>query len=307
VILPGEKYVPGKPPYDGSSGKEGTPLVQTAGVPISGGTIIRAGATIYFNVAVFAVDNYYNLVYSGQLVSIQTTDPYDTHPSPQALNLGYTNFANVSMVTSSTWTIRASASGVQDGISSPVFIKPNVPSRLAIYAPGETPTPGYTAGRGRTGTPTQQTAGSYFDLTVRACDAYYNLTTASPTVTVLIDDWDIDYEVYRISRTKELINGTTTFTVRLAAAKVTVASATASGYTMDYTGGIPVVPSTPYRLLILPPGVTAVPGKPPYPSTELPISTGGISGTPLAQTAGVSFNITIRAVDQYWNLSLIHI
>jgi hypothetical protein len=103
VILPGEKYVPGKPPYDGSSGKEGIPLVQTAGVPISGGTIIRAGTTIYFNVAVFAVDNYYNLVYSGQLVSIQTTDPYDTHPSPQALNLGYTNFANVSMVTSSTW------------------------------------------------------------------------------------------------------------------------------------------------------------------------------------------------------------
>ncbi|MEO0223494.1 MAG: hypothetical protein ABIL76_00175, partial [candidate division WOR-3 bacterium] len=300
VILPGEQYIPGKPPYDGTGGKSGTSIVQTAGVPISGGTIIRAGTTVYFNVAVFAVDNYYNLVYSGQLVSIITSDPYDTHPSPQALNLGYVNFANVAMVTSSTWTVTAQASGVNPGVSSPVFIKPNVPTRLAIYAPGETPTPGYTAGRGRTGTPSAQTAGAYFDLTVRACDAYYNLTTASPTATVLIDDWDIDYEVYRISRTKELINGTTTFTVRLAAAKVTVASATASGYLSDYTGGIPVNPDTPYRLLILPPGVTVEPGKPPYVSSET-VSTGGIIGTPLAQTAGVPFNIIVRAVDKWWN------
>ncbi|MEN3013788.1 MAG: hypothetical protein ABDH23_04130 [Endomicrobiia bacterium] len=300
VILPGQKYIPGKPPYDGTSGKEGEPIVQTAGVPVSGGTIIRAGTTIYFNVAVFAVDNYYNLVYSGQLVSILTQDPYDTHPPAQALNLGYTNFANVAMVTSSSWTITAQASGVSPGVSSAVFIKPNVPTRLAIYAPGEVPTPGYTVGRGRIGTPYPQTAGTYFDLTVRACDAYYNLTNASPTVTVLVDDWDIDYEVYRISRTKELINGTTTFTVRFAAAKVTVATATASGYLSDYTGGISINPDTPFRLLILPPGVTAQPGKPPYVSSET-VTMGGISGTPSAQTAGQPFNITIRAVDRWWN------
>src|SRR6266850_5744938 len=54
---------------------------------------------------------------------------------------------------------------------------------------------------------------------------------------------------------------------------------------------VPAVAAPYTRLQVLLPGETAAPGTP-----------GGKTGSPLAQTAGVPFQITVRACDDQWNL-----
>ena len=56
-------------------------------------------------------------------------------------------------------------------------------------------------------------------------------------------------------------------------------------------GATPAAAGIYTRLQVILPGESAAPGTP-----------SGKSGTPLAQTAGVPFSITVRACDDQWNL-----
>src|SRR5262245_65092773 len=53
-------------------------------------------------------------------------------------------------------------------------------TRLQVLLPGESPAPG--TGSGKTGTPRAQTEGVPFSVTVRACDASWNLVTSGSNV-----------------------------------------------------------------------------------------------------------------------------
>ncbi len=278
LIVPGQSFVPGKPPYDGTGGKSGTPQNQVAGTP--------------FYITVMGTDQYYNLRndMSG-LVSISDTDLYGPAVTNKPLAGGETTFY-MQLVTYSSQTIIASYSGVAPSTSSIVYVQPGAPNQLLILAPGEVAQPGNHTSRGRTvATPSGQTAGVPFNVTVDACDFYYNPTTATPNVTVTTIDPYASQPA-----PASLINGTTTFALDLVTLGVCSASATATSYNYDYTGNINVKSGNLARMQILLPGETGVPGK-------FNVQPFGKTGTVTAQTAGVSFNVTVNLVDSWWNLT----
>ncbi|MFA5857904.1 MAG: hypothetical protein WC955_02445 [Elusimicrobiota bacterium] len=287
VMLPGETWIPGKPPYDGTGGKSGTPNIQTAGSMCS--------------ITVYATDNYYNLnTGADKIVSVTTTDKYDDPVTAQAgLSFGVANF-NLVMVTADTQTITAqtSAAGVSTGTAN-VYIQPSTKSRLLVLAPGEVQEPGEwgataptaSSPYGKTGTPVTQTAGVAFNVTVKSCDAYFNTVSETPVVTLATDDnYDTEPSAFGLS------NGIGVSTVTLVTEKQTVITATANSYTSNVTQSINVNPNAPNKLIVLVPGETAVNGK----HNSAPF---GKTGTPTTQTAGVAFNVTVRCVDDFWNIT----
>ncbi|MDI6642409.1 MAG: hypothetical protein QME68_08905, partial [Elusimicrobiota bacterium] len=188
VILPGEGAQPGK--WDNGInpapfGKNGTPTVQTAGIAFA-------------SVTIRGVDNYYNIVTTAPSVTftVRTEDPYDTNdPISGTLDQGLGVLVNlVNMQTSSTWTVTAEGSGLILGRSSKVYIKPNVPTRLQVLAPGEEPEPGRTATRGKKDSlPTDKTAGVSFNVSVRSCDNWYNPTSSQAVCIITTNDpWDVE-------------------------------------------------------------------------------------------------------------------
>ena len=72
-------------------------------------------------------------------------------------------------------------------------------------------------------------------------------------------------------------------------------TATIAGITLDTTnfGSLSMVAGALNKLQILYPGEANAPGAP---------ASSGRSGSPTAQTAGTAFNVTVNAVDQFWNL-----
>ncbi len=285
IVLPGETYTPGKPPYDGTGGKTNAPVTQTAGQS--------------FTPTVYLTDLYYN-IRSGDVsntVFIHSSDPNFSAPSGQSINSGQVSIP-VRLVTYNTQTVGATYQdlSISSTTSTPLYVQPNAPARMQIVAPGETSRPGkWNNGSniqpfGKSGTPNQVTAGSSFQVTVTACDNYYNPTTAQPDATVTTTD---PYDVEPATQT--LLNGSTTFTITLVTQRVTIASATASGYTPDYTGNITVNAASASGLQIILPGETAVQGK-------WNVEPAGKTGAPAAATAGTPFSVTVRAIDPHFNL-----
>lgn len=85
-------------------------------------------------------------------------------------------------------------------------------SKLQVLLPGETAAPGTATGK--TGTPTAQTAGVPFDITVNAVDEQFNLvTSATPMVTITSTD-----EGFFPPANAVLAGGTRTFNVTLSMA-----------------------------------------------------------------------------------------
>src|SRR5947208_17176750 len=58
--------------------------------------------------------------------------------------------------------------------------------KLQLLVPGETAAPGTSTGK--TGTPTAQTAGTAFTVTVNAADPYWNLISTNDTVAITSSD-----------------------------------------------------------------------------------------------------------------------
>ena len=70
--------------------------------------------------------------------------------------------------------------GEADGKHAGAFAK------LQLLAPGESAAPGTSIGK--TGTPSAQTAGTAFNVTVRAVDANWNLVSTNDTVAITSTD-----------------------------------------------------------------------------------------------------------------------
>ncbi len=186
------------------------PSTATAGSPIS--------------TTVTAVDVAGNVVtrYTGT-ISFSSTDTYATF-SPT----GYTFLAadhgtkafgsGATLKAAGTQTVSVSGSS-KSGTSGSIAVSAGAFARLLVVAPGETAAPGSTTGR--TGTPTTQTAGTAFSVTVRATDAQWNPVSSTDVVAITSSD-----PAAVLPPNAALVGGVGTFSVNLRTGGPTTVTAT---------------------------------------------------------------------------------
>src|SRR5262249_46569870 len=140
-----------------------------------------------------------------------------------------------------------------------------------------------------TGTPTAQIAGSAFNATVNAVDAFWNLVnTVTDTVGITCSDSNAS-----LPGNTALVSGTNTVSVTFntAGGQTLTASDVTDGTKSANTSSLNVTAGTFVGLQLLAPGEAAAPG-----------TASGKTGTPNAQTAGSAFTVTVNAVDANWNV-----
>ena len=139
-------------------------------------------------------------------------------------------------------------------------------------------------------------AGSAFDVTITGQDASNN-TVNNSTTTVTVSspasnmefDWNSDGTYGDNSGT--LVAGVKTIKARNKKAETTTIAAAGGGGFTTTPADITTTAGAFTKLQILVPGETAAP----------PSATGK-TGTPTVQVATTPFNVTVNAVDQYWNV-----
>ena len=203
---------------------------------------------------------------------------------------GTATFSGVAYTKAETIRLKATDSttgGVTTACSSAVAVNAGAFTKLQILVPGETAAPGTATGK--TGTPSAQTAGTQFAVTVNAVDANWNVVSSTDTVGITSSDANAT-----LPSNAALAAGTASFNVTLKTAgskTVTATDITDGTKTASTSPSVTVNAGTFTKLQILLPGETAAPG-----------TATGKTGTPSAQTAGTAFAVTVRAVDANWNL-----
>src|SRR5437667_10542795 len=86
---------------------------------------------------------------------------------------GLVTFTNLSHTVANTINLNFTSGSLSNAVSGNIVVSPAAFAKLLVLAPGETAAPGTTTGK--TGTPTTQTAGAAFNVTVNAVDANWNL------------------------------------------------------------------------------------------------------------------------------------
>src|SRR5882724_9690971 len=184
--------------------------------------------------------------------------------------------------------LTASSSGFNSATSAVFAVTGSSFSQVQVLLPGETAAPGSPSGK--TGTPTPQTAGTAFSVTVNAVDANWNLiNTVTDTVRLTASDSNAV-----LPANAALVNGTKIFSVTLKTAgssTVTASDVTDITKTTNTSSSVTVNAGSFAKLQLLVPGETAAPG-----------TANGKTGTPGAQTAGSAFNVSVNAVDANWNV-----
>lgn len=270
LLVPGETAVPGP-----GSGKSGTPTDQTAGSS--------------FSVTVNAVDQYWNVVSSTNTVGITSSDANATLPANAALVAGTQTFS-VTLKTAGSKTV--TATNITDGTktlntSPAITVDAGTFSKMQIIVPGETADPGSASGK--TGTPSAQTSGTSFSVTVNAVDANWNVVSSTNTIAITSADANAT-----LPADAALVAGTKNFSVTLktaGAATITATNVTDGTKTANTSPSITINAGAFTKMQIIVPGETLSPG-----------SASGKTGSPSGQTPGTAFTVTVRAVDANWNL-----
>jgi hypothetical protein len=255
--------VPGESPLPGSaSGKSGTPASQSAG-----------GA---FPVDVRSTDAYWNPVPSADNVSLTSSDLAAGLPPSGALTNGYRQF-NVTLNTVGTQTVTVAdlTNGSIQGMTSPgIAVQPNTVDHFVISAVAS-----------------PQVAGVPVSVTIRATDASGNtIPNYAGDVNLAANTGAGSIVPERITIANGLWIGNLTFKGAGNAVLFTASDFAAPPHTGASNSFI-VSPGPLVGLQVLLPGETASSGDP-----------DGRIGTPTTQSAGNAFNLTVRAVDAYWNL-----
>jgi predicted RNA methylase len=160
-------------------------------------------------------------------------------------------------------------------------------TKLQVLVPGEIAAPGTTSGK--TGTPTAQTAGTPFTVTVNAVDANWNVMSSTHRVRITASDANAT-----LPANAHLVAGTRTFSVTLNTVgswTVTATDITDTTKTANTSAAIAVNAGTFTKLQVLVPGEIAAPG-----------TASGKTGTPSIEGAGAPFTVTVNAVDAQWNV-----
>ncbi|MDO8735439.1 MAG: hypothetical protein Q7K21_09835, partial [Elusimicrobiota bacterium] len=285
VLVPGETARPGD---TANNGKTGSPAPQTAGTG--------------FKVTINACDDKWNVNSADTSnIEITTTDNYDTaDPATRTLQSGVTYY-NATFVTSegvgSGLTLTAvdnspSPSSMNPGTSANVPMLPGDPERLLILVPDETALPGSSSTGGKTGSITSRTAGTPFDVTIRAVDNNWNITNSSPIVQLTtFDKYDIpDPQNFQLEATGTKTASITFVTSGISSMTVDDTEGWGRTYNLYITPQITVLAGAPVKLQLLIPGESSSPG-----------SSNGKSGIVTPRTAGQSFDVTVNLVDTSWN------
>jgi hypothetical protein len=254
--------VPGETPLPGSvTGKTGTPSSQSAGQN--------------FSVQVYATDNWWNQVGSGDNVRVTSSDAGASTPVTGTMSNGQRAFS-LSLGTVGQQTLTASDlsnTGIQSMTSPPIQVLPSGASAFAI-APVASP----------------QTAGVPAAVTVRAVDGSGNTIPDYNGQAILAANTgpgSISPEL--ITFTNGVWSGPVLLRGAGGAVSLTCADFSAPPH-LGTSNSFVVQPGPMAGLQILLPGETPRGGTP-----------AGKEGAVTAQQAGAPFNATVRAVDQFWN------
>src|SRR5439155_1631715 len=136
------------------------------------------------------VDANWNLVNTiTHSVSLNSTDPNAVLSANAALASGTRTFS-LTNKTAGSWTLTANdiTDASKTAFTSPaITVNAGAFAKLQLLVPGETAAPG--SATGKTGTPTSETAGTAFTVTINAVDAFWNLVnTAADTVGITASD-----------------------------------------------------------------------------------------------------------------------
>jgi hypothetical protein len=270
LLVPGETASPGT-----LTGKSGTPTARTAGTA--------------FNVTVNAVDAFWNLATNvTDTVSLSSTDTNALLGADTALVNSTGSFSvTFNAVGSQTLTVSDSTDGIKSANTSPsITVNAGAFAKLQLLLPGETAAPGTVTGK--TGSPTPQTAGAGYSVTVRSVDASWNLVSSANTVGLTCNDPnDI------LPANAALSAGVKTFSLtnKTAGSWTVTATNVTDGTKTSASSALTVNSGAFAKLQLLVPGEVASPG-----------SSTGKTGSPTAQTAGTPLNVTVNAVDANWNV-----
>src|SRR5204863_8124184 len=161
---------PGAPAARGSArGTTGTPPSSTAATA--------------FNITVNAVDNFWNVVNTiTDTVDMTSSAANATLPADAALVSG-TRTLSVTFKTAGSQTLTATdvTDGSKSANTSPsMTVNAGAFVKLQLLVPGEIAAPGTATGK--TGTPTAQSGGTAFNVTVNAVDANWNIVSSTHTM-----------------------------------------------------------------------------------------------------------------------------
>jgi hypothetical protein len=291
---------PGNPSLSASSGTAPHTVVAVAATKlaitsVNGGVSPTVGTA--FSVVVQSQDA------SGNPANVDSTTGVSLSRSTGTGTLGGTTTGSIangaSSVTISGVTYSVAETGViltatrTSGMSltagpSAAFTVVGTFTKLQLLVPGETAAPGTATGK--TGTPTAQTAGIAFTVTVKAVDANWNVVSSVHTVGITSSDANATLPANAL-----LAAGTATFSVTFKTAgnrTVTATDITDSAKTANTSPSITVNAGTFSKLQLLVPGETAAPG-----------TASGKTGTPSTEGAGAAFSVTVNAVDANWNVA----
>jgi hypothetical protein len=255
--------VPGETALPGShSGRTGTPAAQAAG---------RG-----FTVGVYSTDEYWNPVDSDDRVRVTSSDQGANTPREDRLNNGFRQFTIIfGTVGIQTLTVTDRSDGDILGMTTDGIMV--IPNNVNGFDIEEFPTP--------------LVAGEPVTVTIRAIDSNGNTVTqynADARLSANTGPGSISPEL--VSFQSGVWTGDMVFRGAGGAVSFTCfdfSSPPRIGISRSFT----VLPGPVSKLQVLLPGETARGG-----------TDDGVEGTPNNQSAGATFNVTVRAVDAFWNM-----
>ena len=255
--------VPGETVLPGSvAGKTGSPATQSAGQA--------------FNASVWATDAYWNPVPSADNVRITSSDPAANTPVTGTLTNGFRQFSvSLGTVGTQTLTVADLSNGSIQGMTSPGIQV--IPAGVNKFVINTITSP--------------QTAGVAVVVTIRATDASGNtIPNYAGDAIVQANTGAGSIAPEFITFTNGVWTGPMIFKGSGGAVSITASDFSAPPHT-GTSNSFTVNPGPLAGVQVL------VPGESPRGGT-----TDGREGTVTTQQAGTPFNITVRGVDQFWNL-----
>jgi len=250
---------------------------QVAGVPVA--------------VTIRAVDSGNNTVpnYAGDAVIVPNTGAGSV--SPELIT--FTNGVWTGPMTfkgaggSVSFTVSDFSAPPHTGTSNSFVVQPGPLAGLEVLVPGETARGG--TADGREGTPSGQTAGTAFQLTVRAVDAYWNLVnTASDSIALGSTDGFANMPAHAKLVNGQLLQNVTLY--RTGSNRIWASDLTNPVMNPDTSTAFNVTGGPFARLLILAPGEYPAPGTP-----------NGRAGAATDQSINYAFTMTVLACDNWYN------
>jgi Bacterial Ig-like domain (group 1)/FlgD Ig-like domain len=252
------------------------PSPQTAGSPVT----VRIRAT---DVSGNTVD------FSGNAIIIANTGPGSVSPESIVFSSGVwqSNMVFRGAGGAVSFTVSDFSSPPHTGTSNSFVVNPGPVAKLQVLLPGQTPAGGTAVGF--TGLPSDQQAGTPFNLTVRACDDFWNRVPGI-THTVALTSTDA---FAAMPATVDLVNGEIVLPIRLFRSgfqRVSASDVTDPSIAGHTSSSVWVTGGPFSRIVVVCPGEYVAPG-----------TAEGRAGTATDQSINYAFTVTTYATDAWYN------